>query len=233
MGAFEKALSFTLRWEGGYVNHPDDPGGATNFGVTQGVYNAFRKSKGLETQTVRIITKNEVDEIYLTNYWGRANCDDVAHVSEELAAVHFDSAVNHGVGQANKFLQRTVGVDADGIFGNRTMTAVRLAVSKGDDVVSGYIGQREIFYRTLVHNKPKMGVFLKGWLNRIESLRKFVDNFRDPVAHLASDTVKRLQVLCSDSGIDVGSHDGIPGPKTEESAIKLFSKIFGKEIKFQ
>ena len=63
------ALIFTLAWEGGYTNHPLDPGGATNFGIIQVEYDKYRKSKNLSTQSVKFITKNEYTEIYDKQYW--------------------------------------------------------------------------------------------------------------------------------------------------------------------
>jgi len=65
---FELALSFTRKWEGGFVNHPADPGGKTNFGITQRVFDAWRKSWGLPTLDVRMIGREEVAQIYFHNY---------------------------------------------------------------------------------------------------------------------------------------------------------------------
>ena len=67
--AFRAALPFVLRWEGGFVHHPDDPGGATNQGVTQRVYDAWRAGEGLGQRSVRLIDDDEVRAIYETGYW--------------------------------------------------------------------------------------------------------------------------------------------------------------------
>jgi lysozyme family protein len=66
---FERALEFTLRWEGGYVNHPSDPGGATNRGITQVTYDQWRTQKRLPTREVRLIEEHEVRSIYWQYYW--------------------------------------------------------------------------------------------------------------------------------------------------------------------
>ena len=75
--SFPEALTLVLRHEGGYVNHPDDPGGATNKGVTQGTYNAFRRSRGLPTRSVRELTGDELKTVYRQNYWDKVLGDDL------------------------------------------------------------------------------------------------------------------------------------------------------------
>lgn len=104
MSVFDRALSFVLLWEGGYSNHPDDPGGATNRGITQSTYNRWRKSKNLPEQDVRNITDDEVKAIYYEWYWKPLQVDDA---NPALAIIAFDSAVNHGVNQAKQWLQET------------------------------------------------------------------------------------------------------------------------------
>jgi lysozyme family protein len=93
---FERALEFTLQWEGGYVDHPNDPGGATNKGVTQGVYDAFRKARGLPTRPVRELSTEECREIYYQHYWlpveGRTSPQWV-----QFRFALFDTFVNFGV----------------------------------------------------------------------------------------------------------------------------------------
>jgi len=103
---FDKALSFVLKWEGGYSNHPEDPGGATNLGITQSVYNSWRRSKGLPVQDVRNITREEAAQIYKERYWDPLQLDG-ANPAFQLAA--FDAAVNHGVGQAKEFIAASNG----------------------------------------------------------------------------------------------------------------------------
>jgi len=85
------ALKFTLRWEGGYVNHPADPGGATNKGVTKKVYDAYRAGKGLGRNDVRNITDDEVHDIYKHGYWAKAKCPSLA---VDLDTVQFLSLIH-------------------------------------------------------------------------------------------------------------------------------------------
>lgn len=103
--AFEAALAFVLRWEGGYVDHPADPGGATNQGVTQATYDAYRRQNAWPTRSVRDISTAEVRDIYHKQYWVRAGCDQITPPA--LALCVFDASVNSGVGAALKWLQQT------------------------------------------------------------------------------------------------------------------------------
>lgn len=103
---FEPILKITLRYEGGYVNHPSDPGGATNFGITQGTYDKFRDGTKAPRQSVRSILPEEVHHIYLTRYWLANKCDTLP---APLALMHFDACVNHGPKWANGFLERSGG----------------------------------------------------------------------------------------------------------------------------
>lgn len=102
---FETALQQILKWEGGFVDHPADPGGATNQGVTQATYDAHRARAGLPTRSVEFISTSEVESIYREAYWLRAGCPDIAPPA--LALCVFDAAVNSGVGAALKWLSQT------------------------------------------------------------------------------------------------------------------------------
>lgn len=143
---FNKAMKFVLRWEGGYVNHPNDPGGATNKGVTQAVYDQYRKNKKLQVQTVKNITDAEVYDIYRRQYFDpiSAGLD-----SEDLIICAMDFAVNSGVSRSKKYLLLT----KDPIKFN---------------------DNREIYYKKIVANNPKLSVFLKGWMNRLNDLRDYI-----------------------------------------------------------
>ena len=115
---YAKALQFVLRWEGGYSNHANDRGGETNFGITHATYDNYRLSKKLAKRSVRLISMDEVKDIYKNKYWIPAGCN---LLKPKLATVHFDWAVNHGVKGAIKTLQRLVRVQEDGIIGNKNI----------------------------------------------------------------------------------------------------------------
>lgn len=166
MDTFNRALTFTLREEGGYVDNPADPGGATNQGVTQHVYDAWRDTQGLARQSVREIASDEVESIYRHLYWHPAQCD---RMQDALAICHFDFAVNHGVRGAAKVLQRAAGVTDDGIIGPTTLAAIERTVG----IVAKYLDARAEWYREDVQRNPAQGEFLNGWLARVARLRTY------------------------------------------------------------
>ncbi len=167
--AFVDALPFVLRWEGGYVNHPNDPGGATNKGVTQKVYDTWRNKQGLAVADVRSLAESELQAIYEGGYWMPPRCDALP---SPLDQVQFDTAVNMGVGRAVRFLQQAVGAEVDGAFGTGTERCV--AGCDTGAALLAYCNARESYYRDLAVRNPKLAVFLKGWMNRLNALRKQV-----------------------------------------------------------
>lgn len=159
--SFEQALSFTLPEEGGYVDNPDDDGGATDHGITQHTYDFYRGAKGLPTQSVANITSAEVNDIYQTKYWVPGHC---AELPAALGIVHFDWCVNHGVPGAIKTLQQVLGVTDDGIFGPATRAAL-----EGKDtrqLVSAYDQTRAAWYAADVKLRPSQAKFYDGWIAR-------------------------------------------------------------------
>jgi len=166
----EIALPLVLKYEGGYTNHPNDKGGETNKGIIQREYDMYRKEKKLNCQSVKFISKEEVEDIYFNKYWIQARCDQLLI---KVAVVHFDTAVNTGVKQAAKFLQRSAKVNDDGIIGKITLESV----NKIDQnlIVSSYLEQRRAFYNLLVEKNSTQAVFLKGWLNRVVDLQNVIN----------------------------------------------------------
>ena len=158
---FPAALKQVLIYEGGYVNHPKDPGGATNKGVTQATYNAWRKSRKQAVQSVKLITDTEVAAIYKRDYWDAVRADQLAP-GVDLAT--FDLAVNSGVGRASRMLQAAAGVAQDGIIGPQTIAA---ANRNPVQTVTRLCNARLTFLRGL-NTWP---VFGKGWSRRVASVR--------------------------------------------------------------
>lgn len=160
------ALPFTLAREGGYVDDPADPGGATNFGITEKVYDAWRTAQGQPTQDVRLISSQEVSAIYLQKYWTLAHCDVMPAA---MAVVTFDTAVNSGVEEAIILLQRAVGATADGVWGPMTATMVGKA---GPKAFEDYLWLRADLDRGIAAAHPERQKFLPGWIRRIFLLRQ-------------------------------------------------------------
>lgn len=159
---YADSLNAVLVYEGGYSNHPKDPGGATMKGVTQRVYDAYRVAHGRQKQPVRNITDAEVGEIYRTNYWNAVKGDQLP---EGVDFVVFDGAVNSGPKQSIKWLQRALGVAADGVLGQITMTALR-GINNNDALIARIIERRDAFLRSL----KTYSTFGKGWDRRIQNV---------------------------------------------------------------
>ena len=157
MGRFGEALEVVLHFEGGYSDHPDDPGGATMKGVTQRVYHSWLRDQGLPTRPVRSIKQHELEAIYRWRYWGPAHC---AELPDPLDIIHMDAAVNTGYRQAIRLLQRAAGSTVDGVWGPMTRAAVDEAPALwlADDA----LWTRAEFYRDLVRKPREDGRDLAG-----------------------------------------------------------------------
>ena len=165
---FKKMLAFPLKWEGGYVNHPADPGGATNFGITQATYDNYLRLHGLPSKSVKYISQEEVHDIYYKFYWLPAKCP---RFHDRLALVALDTAINFGVSGWIQFLQEALPAPPiDGIWGRITEAAFQKAnqPALALKVIDGRIAYRHL----RVRQSPSQQVFLTGWLNRDYDLRK-------------------------------------------------------------
>ncbi len=161
------ATDYVLKHEGGYVNHPKDPGGATNYGVIQRTYDAYRKKKGLPTRSVRNITMDEVVEIYDKQYWDAVKGDDLP---SGVDYVVYDGGVNSGPKQSIKWLQRalqpTYTGKIDGVVGLQTLEALN-QVADHDALIERILDRRMAFLRALKTWKT----FGKGWTSRVNGVR--------------------------------------------------------------
>ena len=153
---FNKCLSMLLHHEGGFVNHPKDPGGMTNLGVTKAVYDKWIGRESTEEE-MRELTSIEVAPIYKKNYWDKVRGDDLPSGVDWCA---FDWAVNSGSGRPAKAIQRAVGAAADGAIGPMTLQAVMNKDAK--DIVESVYTQRQSFYESL----KTFETFGRGWTRR-------------------------------------------------------------------
>jgi len=168
---FAEALELVLKFEGGYTNNPNDSGGPTNYGITQSVFDSFRKERGQLPYSVKKITKLEVSAIYFQLYWLKGKCDKM---EPEVAIFHFDTCVNLGVRQANKLLQRCIGAKDDGLIGDITLQQMKQY--QEDEIIIKYIKLRKEFYEKIVLKNSKLNVFLNGWMNRVNELVYYLDD---------------------------------------------------------
>lgn len=166
MADFESAIKIILKHEGGYVNHPSDPGGATNRGITYGLFKQYAgilgSSKNLDS--LKNLTEHQAKVIYRMEFWNKMKGDQFG--DQQLANIVFDGYVNMGV-KALKLIQKEAGAWADGIIGSESLQAINRANPKL--LFEGYKDARIKFYENLVAKKPELRVFRNGWLNRINS----------------------------------------------------------------
>lgn len=175
---FDKAIKFIIASETVYKkghygdlnyaisqNEKGDDGGLTKFGID------FRSHPEVDIER---LSYEQAVQIYRKDYWEKSRSEELPY---PLSLVHVDGAVNTGIGQQTKFLQRVCGVDDDGILGPKTLKA---ALEKCDEdgvkeVCMEIIKRRAQFYKDLAESKPEKARFLNGWLNRIEKLKKEVE----------------------------------------------------------
>jgi len=168
----DRAIVALAVHEGGWSNHPKDPGGATMKGVTQRTYDADNKRRGVPTRSVKHITDAEVTAIYDGQYWDTIRGDDLPG---GLAYCVFDASVNSGPARAAKWLQRALGVTQDGVIGVQTLAALIGRDLK--EVIDQYCDYRLAFMKRLKH----WSTFKNGWTRRVAEVRaqskKWVDGF--------------------------------------------------------
>ncbi|NOX51247.1 MAG: glycoside hydrolase family 108 protein [Gammaproteobacteria bacterium] len=162
---FKSSLNALLKHEGEYVDHPRDPGGATNMGVTRATLAAWRgvKLRDVPKSEVKNLTREEAGQIYKARYWDTVKADKLPSGVDYAV---FDGSVNSGPRQAIKWLQSAVGVKRDGRLGITTMGAVQSAPAK--QTVATMLTMRLAWLKKLKH-WPTFG---KGWSNRIRGVRK-------------------------------------------------------------
>lgn len=155
---FTAFFPFIIKWEGSvYEDDPDDPGGATKYGIDQ------RSHPNVD---IRNLTLAGAEQIYWDSYWTKVRADELP---VGVGEVCMDIGVNNGTGRAAKWLQQLCGVDADGVIGPRTIEAVTI---KGPSLANDLLDRREAFYREI--GTGRMSKYLKGWLNRNDDLRSLV-----------------------------------------------------------
>ena len=165
-GNFDRSFAEILKHEGGYVNHPADPGGRTNLGVTQRVYEEWI-GHPVSEQIMRSLTPMHVRALYKANYWDAVRGDELP-AGVDLCV--FDFAVNAGVNRASRYLQLMVGANADGKIGPNTLRQLQQYVRTHnlEHTADRYQDLREAYYRKL----KTFPTFGKGWLRRVADVRK-------------------------------------------------------------
>ena len=155
---YDKCLETILHHEGGYVNHPKDPGGETNLGVTKRVYEEHGGTKDMKDLTVE-----DVAPIYKSGYWDKMKGDNLPN---GLDLCVFDFGVNAGPGRAAKYLQTMIGSTPDGGIGPMTLKAVSEYVEEHGLVkaIENYQDARQSYYEKL----STFDTFGRGWNRRVD-----------------------------------------------------------------
>jgi lysozyme family protein len=161
--AFITAFNFVLTAEGVDSNDPADPGGFTRFGIAQKFHPEIDVSK---------LTKEEAQEIYLTDYWGKIAGDSLP---APLALVVFDTAVQLNPGPAVRMLQVALGVEPDGVVGAKTLAAIRNAGTKRG-LLERFLGARVVYYAT--RNNPR---YFAGWVRRCFDVHRAAIGLESPL----------------------------------------------------
>src|SRR5512139_909580 len=146
---FITTINRVLGHEGSYVNNPDDPGGETNWGISKRSYPQL---------SIRELTRDQAIAIYYKDFWVKAHCTDL---SDGAGYQLMDSAVNSGINQSIRFMQRAIGVADDGIFGPVTLEEMR-KISETDFIMRFLAERLDFMTRLKAWNS-----FGKGWARRI------------------------------------------------------------------
>lgn len=150
---FERVIGHVLRWEGGYVDDPNDPGGETKFGIS---------ARSYPDLDIEALTEEDAQAIYFNDYWLKIRGDELT--SERLALGLMDFAVNAGAARAVRVAQEAAqGLRLDGRLGPLTLTRFN---ALGEPFVAEFTCARIAYYTRLAHSDPKRRGYLLGWIRR-------------------------------------------------------------------
>lgn len=165
---FKNIIEFTLKHEGGYINHPNDPGGETNFGISK---------RSFPDLNIKNLTKYDAKNIYYEYYWKKLKCYKLPDL---ISQAFFDSCVNMGRKRTSKQLQKSINnllgfqlLIVDGLIGPITRNTIN-NIQDDEKLTRIFILNRIEYYVKLCNKNHKFRVFLLGWLNRSLELRKFL-----------------------------------------------------------
>ena len=158
---WENSFAAVLKHEGGYVNHPKDPGGMTNLGVTKRNWEIFLNRDVTEAE-MRALTPDVVKPFYKSMYWDKIKGDQLPSGVDYAA---YDLAVNSGTGKAAKFLQEIAGVAADGVIGPKSLEAIKAC--DPEQTIDALCDMRLDFLKRL----STFETFGKGWSIRVADVK--------------------------------------------------------------
>jgi lysozyme family protein len=170
MSDFNQAIGVILTHEGGWVNNKNDPGGATNYGISlrfvlslaDHSYFDLNHDGQVNGDDIRIMPKELAIKVYKEQFWDKFGYGNI--VNQTVATKIFDMCVNMGSGQAHKIVQRALGIADDGVLGNGSRAAIN--AQDPNALVPKICDGQKAFYNNLVAQKPQYQEFLSGWLYR-------------------------------------------------------------------
>lgn len=224
---FKRSLELVLRFEGGYVNHPDDPGGPTNKGITLATYRRFVNASGTIAD-LKAITPQEVAKVYRHQYWDAIRGDDLP---DGVDFATFDFAVNSGPKRAAQYLQRVVGAKDDGDIGPATLAAVKGKASA--TVINDLCDKRLGFLQGLKTWKT----FKNGWSARVSNVRIEANKMAGqaalgkPPARPAAEPVQPARPVPPVSGAPKPQAAPAPAPVAKTGWLSLIISILSKLFK--
>lgn len=171
MPMIEALIDRLMNREGGYVDHPDDRGGPTNYGITQAALADWR-GKPASASDVQDLSPGEAREIYRNRYWTAPGFDRL-DLPDLLVEAIFDTGVHSGPRRAVQILQRAAGTEDDGIIGQLTIRACDRTPARR--LVARFLAQRGLFLGYLVGRDPSQQAFRDGWANRLAELVERMD----------------------------------------------------------
>ena len=163
---FPQCFALVLKNEGGYVDNPADPGGATNLGCTKATWEAW-VGHPVTKDDIKALTPNDVMPLYKAKYWDTIKGDDLP---EGVDYAVFDFAINSGPSRAAKALQSVLSVTVDGQIGSATLRALETANPR--EVATAVCEARLAFLQSL----PTYGTFGKGWSRRVAEVEQTAFN---------------------------------------------------------
>ena len=175
MSHFDTAIKKVLKHEGGYIDHKNDGGMATKYGIS---LRFIRQSNtdldldgdgDIDADDIKKLTVEKAEEIYREKFWNPYNYDIIT--DPDVATKIFDITVNAGPRQSHKLVQRACNTKhkelaVDGLLGTQSLRAINQI---GKDLLPEICKVQADFYKSLVEKKPELKVFLKGWLRRAEA----------------------------------------------------------------
>lgn len=172
--SFNSSYDFTAKWEGGYSNHKNDRGGATNYGISSSLLRSLHPNESEEQIRNRInnMSREDAKRIMYNEFWKKNKGDSIQ--DRDVAKFMFDTSVNHGQVGGAKMLQRAInnvtgaGLKVDGKIGNKTLRVLNNSNSRA--ILQEYIRLRGNNYNDIIKRRPSQKVFRKGWFNRLNAL---------------------------------------------------------------